>query len=46
MGWGVVSSRGALRRLEWVAVLVFVLLLAMSWGGVYALWASGAASPT
>jgi succinate dehydrogenase / fumarate reductase cytochrome b subunit len=46
MGWGVVSSRGALRRLEWVALLVFVVLLAMSWGAVYALWASGAAPPT
>jgi succinate dehydrogenase / fumarate reductase cytochrome b subunit len=43
MGWGVVTSARALRRLEWIAVLLFVLLLAMSWGAIYALWASGAA---
>jgi succinate dehydrogenase / fumarate reductase cytochrome b subunit len=42
MGWGVVSSRRGLRRLEWMAITVFVLLLAMSWGAVYALWAAGA----
>ena len=42
MGWGVVSSRRGLLRLEWVAITVFVLLLAMSWGAVYALWAAGA----
>jgi succinate dehydrogenase / fumarate reductase cytochrome b subunit len=42
MGWGIVSSRQALRRLEWIAILTFVVLLAMSWGGIYALWAAGA----
>jgi succinate dehydrogenase / fumarate reductase cytochrome b subunit len=49
MGWGIVSSRAGLRRLEWVAILFFLFLLAMSWGAVYALWAAGAApiaSPT
>lgn len=45
MSWGIVSSQRGLRRLEWVAVLVFVLLLAMSWGAIYALWAAGAAAP-
>jgi succinate dehydrogenase / fumarate reductase cytochrome b subunit len=42
MGWGVVSSRRALRRVEWIAILTFVVLLAMSWGAIYALWAAGA----
>jgi succinate dehydrogenase / fumarate reductase cytochrome b subunit len=42
MGWGVVTSERALKRLEWVALLLFVLLLAMSWGAIYALWAAGA----
>jgi succinate dehydrogenase / fumarate reductase cytochrome b subunit len=42
MGWGVVSSQQALRRLEWVAILLFVLLLVMSWAAIYALWAAGA----
>jgi succinate dehydrogenase / fumarate reductase cytochrome b subunit len=44
MGWGVVSSQRALRRLEWMGIAVFVLLLAMSWGVLYALYAAGAAA--
>jgi succinate dehydrogenase / fumarate reductase cytochrome b subunit len=46
MGWGVVTSRKGLKRLEGVALLVFLLLLGMGWGAVYALWAAGAAAPT
>jgi succinate dehydrogenase / fumarate reductase cytochrome b subunit len=42
MGWGVVSSRAALRRLEGATLALFVILLAMAWGAVYALWAAGA----
>jgi succinate dehydrogenase / fumarate reductase cytochrome b subunit len=45
MGWGVVSSRGALRRLEWLGLTLFLLLLAMSWAAIYALWAAGAPAP-
>ncbi|HEY1696408.1 MAG TPA: hypothetical protein VGG39_29805 [Polyangiaceae bacterium] len=45
MGWGVVTSRRGLRRLEIVALVVFLLLLAMGWGAVYVLWAAGAAAP-
>jgi succinate dehydrogenase / fumarate reductase cytochrome b subunit len=44
MGWGIVSSKRALRRLEWSILAFFVVLLAMSWGAIYALWAAGAAS--
>ncbi len=44
MGFGVVSSRAGLRRLEGVALLLFAILLAMSWGAVYALWAAGGAT--
>jgi len=44
MGWGIVVSRRALARLEWLALALFVVVLAMSWAAVYALWASGAAS--
>jgi succinate dehydrogenase / fumarate reductase cytochrome b subunit len=43
MGWGVVSSRAALRRLEGATLGLFAILLAMAWGAVYALWAAGAA---
>ena len=42
MGWGVVSSARALQRLEWATVALFVVLLAMSWVAVYALYAAGA----
>jgi succinate dehydrogenase / fumarate reductase cytochrome b subunit len=42
MTWGVVTSRRGLQRLEWAALTLFVVLLAMAWGGVYALWAAGA----
>jgi succinate dehydrogenase / fumarate reductase cytochrome b subunit len=41
MAQGLVASAGALRRLEWVVYLSFVLLLAMGWGGVFALWRAG-----
>jgi len=41
MGQGVVASAGALKRLEWVVYLTFVVLLAMGWGSVYALWRAG-----
>ncbi len=44
MSWGIVSSRAGLKRLEWVALGSFLLLLAMAWGAIYALWASGAAA--
>jgi succinate dehydrogenase / fumarate reductase cytochrome b subunit len=44
MSWGIVSGRAGLRRLEWVALGFFFVLLAMSWGAVYALWAAGAAA--
>jgi succinate dehydrogenase / fumarate reductase, cytochrome b subunit len=41
MGWGLVSSRGALKRLEKVVILAFILLLAMGWGSIYALYSAG-----
>jgi succinate dehydrogenase / fumarate reductase cytochrome b subunit len=45
MGWGIVSSRAGLKRLELATLTFFGVLLAMSWGAVYALWAAGAAAP-
>lgn len=45
MSWGVVTTQRGLKRLEWVAMGLFLLLLAMGWGAVYALWAAGAAAP-
>jgi succinate dehydrogenase / fumarate reductase cytochrome b subunit len=45
MGWGLVTSRVALKRLEWVVIGVFLLLLAMSWATLYALFDAGASLP-
>jgi len=44
MSWGVVSSQRGLRRLEWLALSFFGLLLVMGWGAIYAIWAAGAAA--
>jgi succinate dehydrogenase / fumarate reductase, cytochrome b subunit len=41
MGWGIVTSRRALRKLDILVWVVFVGLLAMGWGSVYALWDAG-----
>jgi len=44
MGWGLVVTRRALERLDRLVLGFFVLLLAMSWGAIYALWRAGAAT--
>lgn len=44
MGWGVVSSRRALRKLDVFVVLFFLTLLAMGWGAVYGMWSVGAST--
>ncbi len=41
MGWGLVSSRAALKKLEVFVLLFFVLLLAMSWGVIYGMYQAG-----
>jgi succinate dehydrogenase / fumarate reductase, cytochrome b subunit len=42
MSWGLVSSRRALKKLEAGAYVMFAILLAMSWGAIFALWRAGA----
>jgi succinate dehydrogenase / fumarate reductase cytochrome b subunit len=42
MGWGVVSSRRALRHAEWLVVGAFFVLLAMGWAAIYALYSAAA----
>jgi succinate dehydrogenase / fumarate reductase cytochrome b subunit len=42
MGWGIVSSKRALRRTEWLVMGIFAILLAMGWGAVYALYDAAA----
>ena len=45
MGWGVVSSRRALKHLDCLGVAVFVAILVLGLASVYALWDAGAAYP-
>ncbi len=45
MGWGIVSSRAALKKTDVLSYVLFVIFLGMSWGAVYGLWMQGAAFP-
>jgi succinate dehydrogenase / fumarate reductase cytochrome b subunit len=40
MAWGIVSSRRALKKVDALALLAFVVLLAMGWGAIYAIYTS------
>jgi succinate dehydrogenase / fumarate reductase cytochrome b subunit len=44
MTWGLATSKRALERLDKYVLLGFVVLLAMAWGAIYALWTAGAAA--
>lgn len=41
MGWGIVTSRRALAKMNAFSMVAFVVLLAMAWSVIYALYASG-----
>lgn len=41
MGWGIVASQRALKRLEWVVISLFLVFLTMAWGAIYALYTAG-----
>ncbi len=43
MAWGIVSSRRALKQIEGLAYVTFLVLLAMSWGAIFALYQAGSA---
>lgn len=45
MGWGFVSSRKGLKKLDLLVWVAFLGLLAMGWGAVYALWDAGTTLP-
>ncbi|HEX7667282.1 MAG TPA: hypothetical protein VF407_22275 [Polyangiaceae bacterium] len=45
MGWGVVSSKRALQKLDFIVIPVFLILLAMSWGVIYAMYQAGGGQP-
>lgn len=42
MGWGIVSSQKALKRVDALGAVVFVILLAMGWAAIWALYQAGA----
>ena len=42
MGWGVAVSKSGIRWMERVSILFFLVLLAIGWGAVYALYSNGA----
>jgi succinate dehydrogenase / fumarate reductase cytochrome b subunit len=42
MGWGATVSKSGIRWMERVSVVFFVVLLAIGWAAVYALYANGA----
>ena len=42
MGWGVIASRRALKKVEMASLGLFAVLLAMAWGAIYALYTAGA----
>jgi uncharacterized membrane protein len=41
MGWGLVASRVALKKLELLSYALFAVLLGMSWATIYALYMAG-----
>jgi succinate dehydrogenase / fumarate reductase, cytochrome b subunit len=45
MGWGLVGSQRALKKVEYLTYATFVVLLAMSWSVLYALWSAGTNLP-
>lgn len=43
MGWGLLSSERSMRKFEPVVIILFLILTAMSWAVIYALYTAGAA---
>ena len=43
--WGLAASRRALRGVQTAGIVLFVILLAMSWGAIYGLYTAGAPLP-
>jgi len=41
MGWGIVEAKKSLRRSQIVAWTVFIVMLAMGWGAIFALYQAG-----
>jgi succinate dehydrogenase / fumarate reductase, cytochrome b subunit len=46
MNWGLVASRPALKRFDFVTITLFVIFTAMGWAAIYALYQAGQPFPT
>ena len=42
MTWGFAATPRAMQRMNWISAAYFIVLLAMGWGSMYALWLHGA----
>jgi succinate dehydrogenase / fumarate reductase cytochrome b subunit len=45
MSWGLAATRRSLRGFQTAGIVLFVVLLAMSWAAIYGLWSAGGAFP-
>jgi succinate dehydrogenase / fumarate reductase, cytochrome b subunit len=43
MAWGIFASERSMRRFEPFVIIIFLVLLAMAWGSIYALYQAGSA---
>jgi succinate dehydrogenase / fumarate reductase, cytochrome b subunit len=43
MGWGILATERSMRRFEPWSILIFLVLLSMGWGAIFALYRAGAA---
>jgi succinate dehydrogenase / fumarate reductase cytochrome b subunit len=43
--WGIASTRRSLRGFQTAGIVLFVVLLGMSWAAIFGLWSAGAAFP-
>lgn len=43
--WGLVASRPALKRFDWLTIGLFIIFTAMSWASIYALYQAGQQFP-
>ncbi|HSP77705.1 MAG TPA: succinate dehydrogenase, partial [Myxococcaceae bacterium] len=41
MGWGILATERSMRRFEPWSILIFLVLLAMGWGAIFALYQAG-----
>lgn len=45
MGWGIVTSKKALKQAQWLIAVIFVVLAGLGFSAIYALWQAGTNLP-